>query len=73
MEAPQAEKHSYANTGHVRTTHLSLHVDLDFKRRVLHGFVELSLLVRASLALFICHAIRNVFIIGTETHEHGGA
>lgn len=44
----EKEKHSYANTAHVRTTHLSLHVDLDFERHVLHGFVELTLSVRGT-------------------------
>lgn len=46
---PEKEKHSYANTAHIRTTNVSLHVDLDFTRKALHGFVELTLAVRASL------------------------
>lgn len=34
--------HSYANFKQVRTTHIHLSLNIDFKRQILHGFADLD-------------------------------
>lgn len=69
---PEKEKHSYANTAHVRTTNVSLHVDLDFTRKALHGFVELTLAVRALMTAQFPHLLIHIQWPGAAGHIDRG-